>query len=124
MNNQPDDVPISSNPASSTPSPNTHVGSGSSRRAFLTGSGALAATAVGSQLFTSSAHAVGGAAAAAGAGSAAEWPPGPGRILRPQRADRELREILAAIDPHRIEAIVRKLASFGTRHTLSEPDRP
>jgi Peptidase family M28 len=38
--------------------------------------------------------------------------------------DRELREILRAIDPRRIEASVRKLVSFGTRHTLSSQDDP
>jgi hypothetical protein len=38
--------------------------------------------------------------------------------------DRELRGILREIDPARIEAIVRKLVSFGTRHTLSSQDDP
>ncbi|WP_236642823.1 M20/M25/M40 family metallo-hydrolase [Actinoplanes utahensis] len=38
--------------------------------------------------------------------------------------DRELRTILREIDPRRIEAIVRKLVSFGTRHTLSAQDDP
>lgn len=37
---------------------------------------------------------------------------------------RELREILREIDPARIEAVVRKLVSFGTRHTLSSQDDP
>ncbi|GAB2615158.1 aminopeptidase [Paractinoplanes abujensis] len=37
---------------------------------------------------------------------------------------RELRAILREIDPARIEAIVRKLVSFGTRHTLSSQDDP
>ncbi|MBL7261320.1 M20/M25/M40 family metallo-hydrolase [Paractinoplanes lichenicola] len=37
---------------------------------------------------------------------------------------RELRAILREIDPRRIEAIVRKLVSFGTRHTLSSQDDP
>lgn len=41
-----------------------------------------------------------------------------------QRPDRELRELLREIDPRRIEATVRKLASFGTRHTLSAQDDP
>jgi hypothetical protein len=38
--------------------------------------------------------------------------------------DRELQRILREIDPARIEAIVRKLVSFGTRHTLSAQDDP
>ncbi|WP_405806590.1 M28 family metallopeptidase [Streptomyces sp. NBC_01187] len=41
-----------------------------------------------------------------------------------QRPDRELRELLREIDPKRIEATVRKLVSFGTRHTLSAQDDP
>ncbi|MFG3259559.1 M20/M25/M40 family metallo-hydrolase [Streptomyces sp. NPDC048172] len=40
-----------------------------------------------------------------------------GRPVRPP--SRELRALLAEIDHERIEATVRKLASFGTRHTLS-----
>ncbi|MET8826467.1 M28 family metallopeptidase [Streptomyces sp. NPDC004610] len=36
----------------------------------------------------------------------------------------ELRALLAEIDPDRIEATVRKLVSFGTRHTLSAQDDP
>jgi hypothetical protein len=38
--------------------------------------------------------------------------------------DRELRAILREIEPGRIEAIIRKLVSFGTRHTLSVQDDP
>ncbi|MET8786134.1 M20/M25/M40 family metallo-hydrolase [Streptomyces sp. NPDC004589] len=37
---------------------------------------------------------------------------------------RELRALLQEIDPARIEATVRKLVSFGTRHTLSIQDDP
>ncbi|WP_127503236.1 M20/M25/M40 family metallo-hydrolase [Actinoplanes solisilvae] len=37
---------------------------------------------------------------------------------------RELQAILREIDPKRVEAIVRKLVSFGTRHTLSSQDDP
>jgi hypothetical protein len=43
---------------------------------------------------------------------------------RPQAPDRVLREILKEIDPRRIEAIVRRLAAFHTRHTLSVQDDP
>src|SRR4051795_8401354 len=52
------------------------------------------------------------------------WPDGPGRRNRAQEPDHELRSILAEIDRHRIEANVRKLVSFGTRHTLSTQDDP
>jgi hypothetical protein len=91
-----------------------------SRRAFLTGSSALAAGALGSQFFTAEADAV----SAGGASSALDWPTGPGQPVQPQKADAELRSILAAIDPARIEATIRKLVSFGTRHTLSSQDDP
>ena len=90
------------------------------RRGLLAGTGAVAgATAL-----------VGSAAAAhagdrGGGGLASDdWPRGPGSKVRPQRADAELRAILDKIDPDRIEAIVRKLASFGTRHTLSSQTDP
>jgi hypothetical protein len=49
---------------------------------------------------------------------------GPGRPVRPQAPDSELRAILREVDERRIEAIVRKLAAFGTRHTLSSQDDP
>ncbi|NUS52138.1 MAG: M20/M25/M40 family metallo-hydrolase [Nocardioidaceae bacterium] len=52
------------------------------------------------------------------------WPDGPGRPNLPQDPDAELRAILAAVDPKRIEANVRTLVSFGTRHTLSSQDDP
>lgn len=41
-----------------------------------------------------------------------------------QPPSRELRALLREIDPARIEATVRKLVSFGTRHTLSTQDDP
>lgn len=37
-------------------------------------------------------------------------------------SDAQIREIVNAISPARIEATIRKLAGFGTRHTLSETD--
>ncbi|HZE48077.1 MAG TPA: M20/M25/M40 family metallo-hydrolase [Jatrophihabitantaceae bacterium] len=49
---------------------------------------------------------------------------GPGGSPHPQRPDRALRQLLREIDRHRIEATIRKLASFGTRHTLSSQDDP
>jgi hypothetical protein len=88
-----------------------------SRRALLAGSGALAA---------GSAVAAASPATAAGGHEVAsdDWPSGPGAAIRPQKANAELRGILAAIDPDRIEANIRKLASFGTRHTLSTQTDP
>jgi len=81
----------------------------SSRRAFLTASTALGAAVV---------------AGGVPAGAAELGDRGPGAPVRPQRPDQELRAILRAIDQRRIEATIRKLASFGTRHTLSSQDDP
>ncbi len=53
-----------------------------------------------------------------------EWPTGPGLRTTPQQPDRDLRRILGEIDQRRIEATVRKLVSFGTRHTLSSQTDP
>ncbi|HEX6353766.1 M28 family metallopeptidase [Actinophytocola sp.] len=47
-----------------------------------------------------------------------------GRPPLSQQPDRELRAIMREVDPKRIEAIIRKLVSFGTRHTLSTQDDP
>ncbi|KAH9479925.1 putative zinc metalloprotease [Psilocybe cubensis] len=52
------------------------------------------------------------------------WPPGPGQDLVPQEPDAELAQILSQIDPNRIQAIIEKLVSFGTRHTLSNQTDP
>ncbi|MFE0098848.1 M20/M25/M40 family metallo-hydrolase [Streptomyces sp. NPDC059009] len=41
-----------------------------------------------------------------------------------QEPPRELRAVLREIDHRRIEATVRRLAAFGTRHTLSSQDDP
>ncbi len=49
---------------------------------------------------------------------------GDDRPPHPQQPDKELRTILREVDPDRIETIVRKLVSFGTRHTLSTQDDP
>ncbi|KAF2265910.1 putative zinc metalloprotease [Lojkania enalia] len=55
----------------------------------------------------------------------AAWPPSDvGVELIPQAPDSELREMLSAIDPVRIEATIKKLVSFGTRHTLSNQTDP
>src|SRR3954451_15954794 len=94
-----------------------------SRRAFLTGSAAVAAGLVGTQL---PAH----AALAAEPdpelppSATVDWPDGPGKNVRPQKPENDLRDLLAEIDPARIEPPVRKLVSFGTRHTLSVQNDP
>ncbi|GHF40669.1 aminopeptidase [Streptomyces morookaense] len=70
-------------------------------------------------------------AAAASSAAGGPAPSGPARPAGPacrrpteQPPPRELRSLLREIDPHRIEATVRKLVSFGTRHTLSAQDDP
>ncbi|KAL0576581.1 hypothetical protein V5O48_005413 [Marasmius crinis-equi] len=52
-------------------------------------------------------------------GQSVDWPPGPGQLLQPQQPDSELTGIINQIDPARIQAIIEKLVSFGTRNTLS-----
>jgi len=53
---------------------------------------------------------------------------GPGEALAAERRKPSptpgLRAILREIDPKRVEATIRKLVSFGTRHTLSVQDDP
>ncbi|MFD0853122.1 M28 family peptidase, partial [Actinomadura adrarensis] len=56
--------------------------------------------------------------------STSNWPEGPGKPITDQRPDAELRAILREIDEDRIKAIVEKLVSFGTRHTLSSQTDP
>jgi len=77
------------------------------RRAFLGASAATAALAV--------APLVGSAPAAADP----SFGEGPGKPILPQLPDRDLRQLLREIDSDRIEASVRRLVAFGTRHTLS-----
>ncbi|KAL8947705.1 MAG: hypothetical protein Q9222_006045 [Ikaeria aurantiellina] len=56
---------------------------------------------------------------------AASWPAADiGVLLTPQVPDEELQSIIQEIDPARIEAIIEKLVSFGTRHTLSSQTDP
>ncbi|GIF17382.1 aminopeptidase [Paractinoplanes tereljensis] len=43
---------------------------------------------------------------------------------RKPAADPQLRAMLREIDPARVEAIIRRLVAFGTRHTLSAQDDP
>jgi hypothetical protein len=85
-----------------------------SRRTFL--SAAAAATgvaAVGPLVGSSPAHA---------AGRAGDFPAGPPATA--QVPDADLMALLRQIDPARIEATVRRLAAFGTRHTLSSQTDP
>ncbi|KAI0087428.1 peptidase M28 [Irpex rosettiformis] len=52
------------------------------------------------------------------------WPPGPGSPLQSQPVQKDLEDILSQIDPDRVKAIITKLVSFGTRHTLSSQTDP
>ncbi|MGS2617354.1 M20/M25/M40 family metallo-hydrolase [Micromonospora sp. LZ34] len=84
----------------------------STRRTFLSASAAATAATVAVPLLAEPA-------------AAHDAPPaGPGRPVRPQSPDRELRDLLRQVDQRRIEDIVRRLAAFGTRHTLSSQDDP
>jgi Zn-dependent M28 family amino/carboxypeptidase len=83
------------------------------RRAFLAASAATAAIAA-------TPLAIDAAPAAATTG----FDDGPGHREFPQFPDRELRALLRQIDSDRIEATVRRLVAFGTRHTLSSQDDP
>lgn len=60
-----------------------------------------------------------------GGGRPAVRPPDGDRV-KPQAPERELKQIIRAIDKRNIETTIRKLVSFGTRHTESsqtDPDR-
>ncbi|WP_218010219.1 M20/M25/M40 family metallo-hydrolase [Actinomadura chibensis] len=99
---------------------------GASRRSFLSLSAAAtavtaAAAGTGAAL-TAAAPASAPASAAAGPGPS--WPDGPGRPAADQPPDAGLRALLREIDPDRVEATVRTLVGFGTRHTLSVQDDP
>lgn len=87
------------------------------RRRFLAGS-AVAAVAGAVTV------AAPGAAFADTADLTKDWPSGPGQAIRPQAPDHELKEMLKEVDQQRLHAIVAKLASFGTRHTLSSQTDP
>ncbi|MFM9371224.1 M20/M25/M40 family metallo-hydrolase [Streptomyces sp. Da 82-17] len=84
---------------------------GTPRRTLLSAAG-VAAVGAGAGLTAGPAHAAERPAGPAGAPATAQ-PPSP-----------ELRALLREIDPKRIEATVRRLAAFGTRHTLSSQDHP
>ncbi|MHB1561833.1 MAG: aminopeptidase, partial [Isosphaeraceae bacterium] len=46
------------------------------------------------------------------------------QVLVGSRKNPSVEELVAEVSPARIEATIRKLASFGTRHSLSDPDSP
>ena len=94
--------------------------SATTRRGLLAGTGAVAGAAAVGAAPAAAARAAGGG----GEVASDDWPRGPGDRIRPQRADAELREIIDRIDARRIEANIRKLVSFGTRHTLSSQTDP
>ncbi|WP_327233186.1 M20/M25/M40 family metallo-hydrolase [Streptomyces sp. NBC_01317] len=86
---------------------------GTPRRTVLSSAAAVAAGAA----------VVASAPSASAAGSGGREPGGrPAATV--QHPDRELRELLKEVDRDRIEATVRRLAAFGTRHTLSTQDDP
>ena len=86
------------------------------RRTFLSLSAAAVAGTAGTGVVTG--------AAPASAAPGGSWPDGPGKPETDQPPDAELRALLDEIDPKRIEATVRTLVGFGTRHTLSVQDDP
>jgi peptidase M28-like protein len=90
---------------------------GHTRRNILSATAVTAAAAV---------PLVGAQPDAAQAGGRWTDPPvkGPGRRPSPQRPSAALRRALREIDADRIEAYVRRLAAFGTRHTLSSQTDP
>src|SRR6266487_6171467 len=81
---------------------------GSTRRAFLSVSAVTAAAAPMLALTTSA------SAAAADTGLA----------VTGHGFDPDLRAMLREVDPGRIQAIIRRLTQFGTRHTLSSQTDP
>lgn len=55
----------------------------------------------------------------------AQWPPATvGKPLQAQLPDADLQSIISQISQANIEATIRKLAAFGTRHTLSSQTDP
>ncbi|MCW8376937.1 M20/M25/M40 family metallo-hydrolase [Streptomyces justiciae] len=94
-----------------------------SRRTVLTATGGAALTA-GAAGTGAAEAAPADWAEAAPADVAEAASPGGRPPATAQPPSRELRALLREIDPARIEATVRKLVSFGTRHTLSAQDDP
>jgi hypothetical protein len=89
-----------------------------SRRGFLTVS-AVAAVAGAANIAVPAT-----ASADTKGGTTGDWPTGPGAPVRPQLPDRELLGILNRMDRDRMRAVVAKLTTFGTRHTLSSQTDP
>jgi hypothetical protein len=102
------------------PTPPAHA---ASRRTFIAGSAIAAGALAGGALVADPAHAAHGSHGADGV-LPPQWPDGPGRLNRPQRADRTLRDILRDVDPRRIRHTIETLVGFGTRHTLSTQTDP
>ena len=50
--------------------------------------------------------------------------PPEGQRIRPQRPERELKEMIRQVDDSRIQATIAKLVTFGTRHTESSQTDP
>ncbi|PSM41593.1 aminopeptidase [Streptomyces dioscori] len=88
-----------------------------SRRTVLAATAAAGAATAGTAGTAS-------ASASTSASAAEESDAGAHPPATAQPPTRELRALLREIDPARIEATVRKLVSFGTRHTLSTQDDP
>ena len=86
-----------------------------SRRAFLAAASAATAAVAATPLALDAAPA---------AATTTGFDDGPGHREFPQFPDRDLRALLRQIDSDRIEATVRRLVAFGTRHTLSSQDDP
>ncbi|HEX4699788.1 MAG TPA: M20/M25/M40 family metallo-hydrolase [Actinomycetes bacterium] len=81
-----------------------------SRRAVLTGAVAAAGAAAAAPL-------LGAGPVAADIDLPGDFPVGPPPLA--QSPDAELQAMLREVDPARIEATIRRLVAFGTRHTLS-----
>ena len=86
-----------------------------SRRAVLTGAVAAAGAAAAAPLLVAR-------PAAADIDLPGDFPVGPPPLA--QSPDPELRAMLREVDPARIEATIRRLVAFGTRHTLSSQTDP
>ncbi|HEY4315199.1 MAG TPA: M20/M25/M40 family metallo-hydrolase [Actinomycetes bacterium] len=86
-----------------------------SRRAVLTGAVAAAGAAAAAPLLVAR-------PAGADIDLPGDFPVGPPPLA--QSPDAELRAMLREVDPARIEATIRRLVAFGTRHTLSSQTDP
>jgi hypothetical protein len=94
--------------------PDQKGSAGTTRRTLLAASAAAVATT----------PLLAGAAPAAAEDDDHSSGDGPGKPIRQQSPDKDLRDVLRDIDRDRIEATVRRLVAFGTRHTLSSQTDP